>query len=48
MWLSLVGNSGWLRNVHAAGGHVVINGYVVYRGNVYTEERIYREMRKVA
>ena len=26
---------------------VVINGYVVYRGNVYTEEQIQREMRNL-
>ncbi len=26
---------------------VVINGYVVYRGNVYTEEQIQREMQKL-
>jgi hypothetical protein len=26
---------------------VVINGYVAYRGNIYTEERIQREMEKL-
>jgi hypothetical protein len=26
---------------------VVINGYIVYRGNIYTEERIQREMEKL-
>jgi hypothetical protein len=26
---------------------LVINGYVVYRGNVYTEEQIQREMQKL-
>lgn len=26
---------------------VVINGYVAYQGNVYTEERIQREMQKL-